>query len=99
MKTSTEQTRIVIDDNLLADSRHLHQALTELYLGEHQNYQIYVHERHLLRLEKVMDEIILKYGLRPVNFDYCLMRSLCGEEGVRRNSKDESIALQFLRNA
>ncbi len=84
MTTTIEKNRIVIDDAKIADTRNLYQALHELYLGEKQSYQIYVHEKHLSQLNKIMDEIIMKCGLRNVSFDYSLMRTLCGEEDVKR---------------
>ncbi len=71
-----EKQRIVIDQNLINDLERLQVALEELYLGEESSYQIYVHEKHLAQLEGVFDQIIMKNGLRPVNFDYSLMRSV-----------------------
>jgi hypothetical protein len=68
--------RIVIDQGLIDDLENLQQALEELYLGEENSYQVYVHEKHLAQLEQVFDHIIMKNGLRPVNFDYSLMRSV-----------------------
>ena len=71
-----EKQRIVIDQVLINDLDRLHVALEQLYLGEQNTYQIYVHEKHLAQLEGVFDQIIMKNGLRPVNFDYSLMRSV-----------------------
>ena len=73
------KTRIVVDERLIEHSDVLYEALKELYLGENQTYQIYVHEKHLARLEKVMDDLIRKHGLKNVGFDYSLMKSFYGE--------------------
>ena len=71
-----EKQRIVIDEALISNTDSLQAALEQLYLGEETSYQIYVHEKHLAQLEGVFDQIIMKNGLRPVNFDYSLMKSV-----------------------
>lgn len=79
-----EFPRIVIDEASLAAPRELHEVLEKLYLGPEQTYQVYVQLKHLLRLEKIMDEIIMKNGIRAVSFDYSLRFSLCGEDDIQK---------------
>lgn len=70
--------RIIIGQDHIENAQYLYEALVELYLGEEETYQVFVHERNLDALEYLFDQIIMKYGVRPVNFNYSLMMDLHG---------------------
>jgi len=63
---------IVISDALLHDQDKLRHQLKILYTGVPATFRVYVHEKNLPKLEKVFDEIIMKEGIRDVNFNYIL---------------------------
>ncbi|MCB0367123.1 MAG: hypothetical protein KDD68_17115 [Bdellovibrionales bacterium] len=70
--------RIIIGQDRIDNSQDLYEALVELYLGHEETYQVFIHERNLGVLEHLFDQIIMKYGVRPVNFNYSLMMDLHG---------------------
>lgn len=72
--------RIVIEQNNIEKSQELHDTLEKLYLGEPKKYHIYVHQKHLNKLEELFDQIIMKYGIRGVSFEYFLMENLVKKE-------------------
>lgn len=75
------------------DIQGLAQVLTQLYLGPSAAYTIYFAPLHLHDIEKIFDGLILKHGIRPVQFSYRIGHSRATDQKLDITVERAAVAL------
>lgn len=67
---ATHARSIYLSDDMLRDPEKLHVFLSDLYLGPATTYSLEFNSKYLLKINRIFDYIILRYGYTAVSFTF-----------------------------